>query len=105
MKEFETEIMIISCLRYAKDDNVGSVLTYSLTDPELCKNSDNFVGGVPVTEFFKGAEVFKKIHDNLLSFETVTGHFKVQQDFKNPLKYTNKLDSVTTKDGNVISLL
>lgn len=105
MGDYDTQIVITSVLKFTNKKNEPMCkLDLLLTDPKLCKNNEKFVGCTPVTQWYDGHEVFDYITKNDLILKGVMGHFASHQDYKDPTKFSSKLETVKHKD-NVITLL
>lgn len=105
MKDFDTQIVITSVMRFkSKKDKEMVKLDLLFTDSKICNCNDKFVGCTPVTQWYYGYGVFDDILKNDLILKVCTGHFVSKQDFKDPTKYTSRLESIKYKD-NFITLL
>ncbi len=105
MNDYDTQIVITSVMRFkSKKGNDMVKLDLLLTDPKLCNCNDKFVGCTPVTQWYDGHEVFDYVIKNDLILKGCSGHFVSRQDFKDPTKFSSRLESVKYKD-NVITLL
>ncbi len=105
MQDYDTDVVIVSVLKYGKDpDKMGTRLDLLLTDPNLCGNNNKFVGSVLVTQWYGSTNVFDDVIKNDLILKVCKAHFVTRKDFKDPTKYTSKVQSLKYKD-NVITLL
>lgn len=105
MNDYDTDIVITSVLKFtSKKGNPMTKVDLLLTDPALTGANDKFMGCTPVTQWFDGHEVFTTITTQNLILKALKGHFVSRQDFKDPTKYTSRLESITYKDS-VITLL
>lgn len=105
MNDYDTQIVITSVMKFTSKTGKDMVkLDLLLTDPKLCNCNDKFVGCTPVTQWYNGHEVFDYVTKNDLILKGVMGHFVNRPDFKDPTKFSSKLESVKHKD-NVITLL
>ncbi len=106
MNDYDTQIVITSVMKFtSKKTNKPMVkLDLLLTDSKLCGCNDKFVGCTPVVQFYDGVDVFDEVIKNDLILKGVIGHFVSRQDFKDPTKYSSRLENIKYKD-NVITLL
>lgn len=105
MNDYDTEIVLTSVLKFtSKEGKVMTKLDLLFTDPKITGANDKFVGCTPVTQWFNDWKVFDLVTKNGLILKGCQGHFIVRKDFKDPTKFTTRLESITYKD-NVITLL
>lgn len=105
MNDYDTQVVITSVMKFtSKTGKDMSKLDLLLTDSNLCNCNEKFVGCTPVTQWYDGHEVFEKVTKNNLILKGVIGHFTSRKDFKDPTRFSSRLESVKDKD-NVITLL
>lgn len=105
MNDYDTDVVITSVMRFtSKKGELMTKLELLLTDPKLCGCNEKYFGCAPVTQWYNGQEVFDQVVNNGLVLKGVKGHFVSRKDFKDPTKFSSKLENVTYKD-NVITLL
>lgn len=105
MNDYDTDVVITSVMRFtSKKGTPMTKLELLLTDPKICGCNDKFFGCTPVTQWYDGHEVFDSILRAGLILKGVKGHFVNRQDYKDPTKFSSKLESVNYKD-NVTTLL
>lgn len=98
----QEEIMILSVLKYKKDDKTGCRLSFIYSGEGKLQNSDNFIG-VPEISLFYKPEVFSKFNHTHILVPAI-GYFEERKDFRNPLTKRLVLTKVET-DEDVIDLL
>ncbi len=100
MKE---KIMINSVLKYGKEENTGTRLSYLLIGKDKFSNNDNFKGYTEVVSYYKGDSVFNKITADMIG-KSLDVNFKQVQSYKDPLTVKNILSSIEY-NGTVINLV
>lgn len=105
MNDYDTEIVLFSALKFtSKKGEVMTKLDLLFTDPKITGANEKFVGCTPVTMWYSGWDVFNEVTKNNLILKGCQGHFITRKDFKDPTKFTTKLEKIIYKD-NVITLL
>lgn len=99
----KTNIMILNVLNYSKEDKEGTRLVYVLTDKSNFVDNSRFRGYTEINSFYDSKDVFDKITNDVIG-KTVEATFGTKQDYKNPLKTTSVLESITY-NGHTILLV
>lgn len=106
MNDYDTAVIVTSVLKLnsKKTGEAMTKLDLLLVDPKVCGNNDHFCGCTPVTQWFMNHDVYDKVVNSDLILKNCVGHFVSRQDFKDPTKYSSRLEKLTHKD-NVVTLL
>lgn len=99
----KTKIMILNVLNYSNDNGQGTRVSYVLVDEDKVADTERFKGFTQVDSFYYNQEVFKTLPLGIIG-KVIEATFTTRPNYKNPLKVTNVLESVTF-NGRTISLV